>query len=1504
MATTIRADLLWDYVVRVERPDRESGEPRTVGSGFFVAPGWVLTCAHVVEDAQSVTVRRARGSVPLSGRVMARSDPRPAGDGDRPLWPFPDLALIQLTGQDLPPHPCALLDPVPPPLGAECFASGFTRRGAEREPEGTGFSFTVEAHEVDGYCRLKAGQAAPGLSGAPLLCPTTRTVVGVVCATRDAESALGGWASPVSTLFGDAHAVGIPDALRELGTYVGRLNRAAVVADRKSWADLLPVDDMGGVVSRPWAEFTYSDGSSPADLLRADFGVVPYLFRDREVQQAISWCDDPARVSVARVVGDGGSGKTRFAIELCRRMEDRGWTAGFWPRDSKAAEIVPWPRNIRPMPLPQLLVVEYAEASDLGVLQAGLEIAQAAATDVAPVRIMLLTRSHIGGLSDPLDALQELAPAALKNVLHARVGNAAAERLLTLGQRGELFQAAYERFTAVWPTGSRVLDDGFAPPAPDLSDERYALPLEVLFEAHHRALSEHGLEEGGAAASARPGRARRPEDSVLDHERRFWERTRPAQPGLGKGWTDACVALATLVGAADQDEADALLRLLPGLDTPAARDEVATWLAELYDGPLYLNPLRPDRLGEALVADVLRQNPRTGRDLLAGALGLDSDDRIFQTLTVLARVTAGDADDHAMARLAADALALTLSGLVRRADPGSQESGGGTGRTLATALSRLVTGSVGDLLVTSADHGESATRNALGTNLLKLGSLVRDSGRIEEARDLYHRAQAVFESLCEQAPEDPGARYGLGAARTRLGTLARYTGRIATAREQFTSALDVYRQVVKLAPDNPAYQHALGIDYQRLGEVAWRSARGGEARHLFSVSHRIFERLCSGNPDSPEYRHALGISHAKFAMMARVEKELGTARTRYVQALTIQEALVAGYPDNRDFQHALALTRQQLGVVDMKLGRTGEARALFLASRDALDQLTAADPLNPGYRVSLAAGQRNLGDLALDDNRIAEADGLFRDAIVLTERLAQQSPDNPSFRYWLGIYFQRLGRVAGKVGDAERARESYALALEIHDRLSLDEPGTASYRYALGFDHRCLGDLARAEGAFGTAREHYAAAAGIYEQLHRESPERKPYRQAMGVSWARLAEVQENLPEAREPDDALYLRARAFRDRRTADDVWNEGRHDEARELYTRVIGIYEKLRAADRAHPDYPHYLKTTRVKLARLADAAGWTEHVTDDPVYLRALSVHHYHHGTKARDDGHTEAAAAHFRAWLAHGERLMEQNPGDHGFRRILGFGRLQSGQIEQRLGRTAAAREQYTLALSDYALLAEAEPGNRDHLFGLVIGHQYLGYLDRRNGRPDAARDHHTAAVAICSDLAEAHPYVLKFRFALALSQQQLASLCRNAGDREGARRNSAAATALFEGLVAFRPENSDYQRGLGAARTALAESLREDTAAESRPHRPAGRTVDPGSAREAAAQAAQLYAQGLSHQRLGNLARAAGRLDEARGHFGQAVAAFERLTTLDPANESYHRALRSSRLRQAKLPPA
>ncbi|MGW0512127.1 VMAP-C domain-containing protein [Streptomyces olivaceoviridis] len=177
------------------------------GSGFFIAPGWLLTCAHVVgkggaavcrgQSALSVTwqERTADGAwEPRGGTGTAVVvAPRPeAGRPARDPWPFPDLALVRVTGAD----------------EVRCLWLG-DREAGPRTPLGL-YGWSVQTGELgirQGSGELAGSDARAllltgilpvgGLSGGPALDLRHGSVIGVIKGRRREE----GVAVPVTALY-------------------------------------------------------------------------------------------------------------------------------------------------------------------------------------------------------------------------------------------------------------------------------------------------------------------------------------------------------------------------------------------------------------------------------------------------------------------------------------------------------------------------------------------------------------------------------------------------------------------------------------------------------------------------------------------------------------------------------------------------------------------------------------------------------------------------------------------------------------------------------------------------------------------------------------------------------------------------------------------------------------------------------------------------------------------------------------------------------------------------------------------------------------------------------------------------------------------------------------------------------------------------------------------------------------------------------------------------------
>ncbi|MGQ0773151.1 MAG: tetratricopeptide repeat-containing S1 family peptidase [Pseudonocardiales bacterium] len=884
MSTRVESAELRRYVVRVDSEDRQ---PQ--GSGFFVAPGWVLTCAHVVKAAERVIIVPVQGAMPIPATVAARSATRIPGPSG--FWPFPDLALIRLdTALE---HPCVLLD-TRTPVDGECHSWGYATREDGVTPTGSPASFRFEGVEGDDYLKLKAGQAPPGLSGAPLVCPGRRAVVGVMSMTRDKHDALGGWAAPISALL--TGGPGVPEDLATLGSEIRRANRAAVLRDRASWHRVLPVEGSNDVLLRPWWTFRKTRRPDPADLLLAGFGVVPYLFRDADISAAVAWCESAEALVVSVVPGHGGAGKTRFAVELCKRMEhpDHGWVSGMWDDKRVAAA------DLAALALPRLIVVDYTESEDLPALQSLLDRLRRQATDIAPARVLLLTRAGVAGRRDPILTLREIATPSVKQILDDRDISTAASELLTIDQREALYRCAVDEFATAWQISPTTV-------VPNLSASGYSLPLEVLFEALDQTLSngDNGPDlSSPAPALDRPvtPQGRSPVERVLIHEEKYWAGDCPIND------TDlrrTCVALATLAGAADNAEADALMSLLPALrgdHMTAYRRRVTDWLANLHEGTLRLNPLRPDRLGEALIGKMLRREDDGGAAVLTAVLGL-SDDQITRCLEVLARLTVGN---DSAASATAHALAQQHIDLILRAEAQASGRPDRPGRmNLASGLIRIYTGLIANrVLATLPDRSD---QRDLSVSYDKLADLALAVGQTDEARQLCTQSLSIAEALATAEPGNTTYQRDLSVSFNKLADLALAVGQTDEARQLCTQSLSIAEALATAEPGNTTYQGDLSVSFNKLADLALAVGQTDEARQLCTQSLSIREALATAEPGNTTYQRDLSVSYERMGALAEEAQEQREATEWFVKALALRRALNAQEPQRIDLAQELAV---------------------------------------------------------------------------------------------------------------------------------------------------------------------------------------------------------------------------------------------------------------------------------------------------------------------------------------------------------------------------------------------------------------------------------------------------------------------------------------------------------------------------------------------------------------------------------------------------------------------
>ncbi|MGW4882431.1 VMAP-C domain-containing protein [Streptomyces sp. NPDC004262] len=250
-------ELVMAATVRIHRTGvgyapEESGA--FLGSGFFIAPNWVLTCAHVIHGGEGgeVTVVYQAGPFEEPRAVPGQVAATLPDHLDGPVrggWPAPDLALVRL--REPVDHDCVYVSERPAPHFAEgrVFYAGWT--SYQGRPEILDGFLTVRG-TIGGWSagaqmRLGENDLPPGVSGGPVIDPVRGEVVGVLKSRAD-------------------HGTG--------GTSIGieRLRMLQVPPDAGAAPDSAP-----GQPHRPSPQDTH-----PHDLYQAVFHAHDRYHRDRQ----------------------------------------------------------------------------------------------------------------------------------------------------------------------------------------------------------------------------------------------------------------------------------------------------------------------------------------------------------------------------------------------------------------------------------------------------------------------------------------------------------------------------------------------------------------------------------------------------------------------------------------------------------------------------------------------------------------------------------------------------------------------------------------------------------------------------------------------------------------------------------------------------------------------------------------------------------------------------------------------------------------------------------------------------------------------------------------------------------------------------------------------------------------------------------------------------------------------------------------------------------------------
>jgi serine/threonine protein kinase len=303
-----------------------------------------------------------------------------------------------------------------------------------------------------------------------------------------------------------------------------------------------------------------------------------------------------------------------------------------------------------------------------------------------------------------------------------------------------------------------------------------------------------------------------------------------------------------------------------------------------------------------------------------------------------------------------------------------------------------------------------------------LGDLLFNSGRLEEAEQLFRKARQLYEEGLLRKPFR-GFVSALLRCTNRLATFHIDRGETEPARELYRRALRVCTDVVAKNPRDLFLRDSLAWCHQAVGDGLARAGDSAEADRMYRESIRISEDVFHERPNEVPFRDQLARRYSGQGDYAARLGRWAEAEQAFRKALALWEKLAADYPSEAINTVELASTYVKLGRVLISQGRPHDAEALSRQAsalpEQTLEKIKAKlGPDHPDTLKSINSLAKRYADLGWR----AEALKLREEALALHKaKLGPDHPDTLAAMHDLAHAYQDVGRLPEAVALFEQS---------------------------------------------------------------------------------------------------------------------------------------------------------------------------------------------------------------------------------------------------------------------------------------------------------------------------------------------------------------------------------------------------------------------------------------------------------------------------------------------------
>ncbi len=735
-----------------------------------------------------------------------------------------------------------------------------------------------------------------------------------------------------------------------------------------------------------------ADHSQEMKLLSPFSAMVPFSGQQRLdlLNNLELWCNSEKMVSAQCIYGRGGTGKTRLAAELVKRLAAQKWLAGFVEiAEAEDFRVSPESRSL-------LIVIDYpALIQNAGKFR---NLCDRLETAKIHARILLLERtgSESGQWLDRLASFKGCSDPGFAGYLETDIE---IPPLSTEDRREILIAAAQKQFGHSLHSGAKL--DQL------LANDDWADPLMLL-------MAVCGTDPDAAGAldeilKISPGEYI---EKLAQHELGRFGRNDSEEPE--PLLMAVCSALAQGLEAGCLDKVAQLVK--KHLESGQRSGEIVRRFKDFFpvenDRCGYV---RPDVLGEAFIYSGLEKLALAENlpEIFLKELDSLTASNIFQPIT---RMVQDFHPEHGrlpkLGRWALELISRIAELKIENVDTfktmlNVTASLPDQSLTLAPVSVRLYSS-----LVAYIDIQEKPDLELRALCLNNLGNRLSDLGRREEALTAANEAVTIQRKLAKANPA--AFLQDLASSLNNLGNRLSGLGLREEALTSANEAVTIQRKLAKANPD--AFLPDLAMSLNNLGSCLSDLGRREKALAVANESVTIQRKLAKANPDAflPDLAMSLNNLGGCLSDLGRRDEALATAN----EAVTCYRKLAQTNP--AAFLPNLAGSLNNLGNRLSDLGRREEALAAADEALIIWRQLAQANPA--AFLPDLAMSLNNLGSCLSDLGRREKALAAANESVAIRHQLATANP---------AAFMPVLARSISAMRDIYFADGDYAMALAL-----------------------------------------------------------------------------------------------------------------------------------------------------------------------------------------------------------------------------------------------------------------------------------------------------------------------------------------------------------------------------------------------------------------------------------------------------------------------------------------